>query len=251
MNNAQISNSFRFVTFRKEKYSYTDCRGGSPDHYIAYMRSGHCRIVTAAYTVEIQEGDVFYIPYGIPYQSYWYGDDLICFDSYAFQLFPEFENYDYPMQVIPHNDEILSLINQLTGGIHHTTCAAVGTLYTLLALLLPRMKFNPVSRSHALIKAAEDYLYTHPDARIGELAKQCGSSESGLYAIFRRNAGMTPNELRQKVLTQKAEELLATTDLPVETVSEMLHFSSSSYFRKILKKYTGLTPKEIRKKYSI
>ena len=89
MNNTQISNSFHFNTFRREKYSYTDNRRGSPDHYIAYMRSGHCRIVTETYTVEIQEGDVFYIPYGIPYQSYWYGHDLICFDSYAFRFFPE------------------------------------------------------------------------------------------------------------------------------------------------------------------
>ena len=251
MNNTQISNSFHFNTFRREKYSYTDNRRGSPDHYIAYMRSGHCRIVTETYTVEIQEGDVFYIPYGIPYQSYWYGHDLICFDSYAFRFFPECERYDYPVQVIPHDDEILTLINRLTGGNHRTTSPTVGTLYTLLGLLLPRMQSSPVSRSKEIIAAAEDYLYDHPDAGNKELAKHCGISESGLYNLFHRLAGMTPNELRQKVLTRKAEELLATTDLPVETISGMLHFSSSSYFRKILKKHTGLTPREIRKKYSI
>lgn len=251
MNNTQISNSFHFNTFRREKYSYTDNRWGSPDHYIAYMRSGHCRIVTETYTVEIQEGDVFYIPYGIPYQSYWYGHDLICFDSYAFRFFPECERYEYPVQVIPHDAEILALINRLTGGNHRTTSATVGTLYTLLGLLLPRMKSSPVSRSREIIAASEDYLYICPDASNSDLAKHCGISESGLYAAFQRSAGMTPNELRQKILTRKAEELLTTTDLPVETISDMLHFSSSSYFRKILKKHTGLTPREIRKKNRI
>lgn len=251
MNNIQFSDSFHFSTFRREKYSYTDNRGGSPDHFIAYMHSGHCRIVTETYTVEIQEGDVFYIPYGIPYQSYWYGSDLICFDSYAFRFFPDSEEYDYPVQRIPHNEEILSLINRLYSGNHRTTCATIGTLYTLMSLLLPQMKVSHISRSKALISTAEKYLYNHPDVRASELAKHCGISESCLYAAFRHGAGMTPNELRQRVLTQKAEELLVSTDLSVETISEMLHFSSSSYFRKILKKHTGMTPEEIRKKYSI
>lgn len=251
MNQAPISDSFHFNTFHMERFHYTDNRRGSPSHYVAYMRKGHSRIITDSYTVEIPEGAVFYIPYRIPYQSYWYGSDQICFDSYAFLFFPDFERNDYPVQVIPHSDEILELINRLTGGRPRTTCAAVGTLYTLLGLLLPRMQSNPASRAKQIIAAAEDYLYTHPDARNSDLARHCGISESGLYTVFQRSSDLTPNELRQQVLSRKAEELLATTDLSVEAISETLHFSSTSYFRKVLKKYTGLSPREIRKKYII
>ena len=62
---------------------------------------------------------------------------------------------------------------------------------------------------------------------------------------------MTPNEYRQIRLCEIGIELLSTTDKKVEEICNILHFSSSSYFRKILKKYTGCTPSEIRKRESI
>ena len=58
---------------------------------------------------------------------------------------------------------------------------------------------------------------------------------------------MTPHALRQKILVEKAVELLTTTDIPIEEVSDRLGFSSSSYFRKILFAQTGKTPSAIRK----
>jgi len=49
------------------------------------------------------------------------------------------------------------------------------------------------------------------------------------------------------VLCKKSIDLLQTTDLPIEEISGMMGFSSSSYFRKVLKEHTGKTPHEIRK----
>ena len=42
-------------------------------------------------------------------------------------------------------------------------------------------------------------------------------------------------------------DLLVTTDKKIEEIADMLNFSSGSYFRKVLKKHTGCTPREIRK----
>jgi transcriptional regulator GlxA family with amidase domain len=42
-------------------------------------------------------------------------------------------------------------------------------------------------------------------------------------------------------------ELLLTTNKKIEEISEMTGFSSGSYFRKVLKKHLGYTPREIRK----
>ena len=53
--------------------------------------------------------------------------------------------------------------------------------------------------------------------------------------------------MKQEILCEKAVQLLTTTDLSVEEISNRLLFSSSSYFRKIFKKYTGKTPRQIRK----
>jgi len=86
-----------------------------------------------------------------------------------------------------------------------------------------------------------------PYAQIDQVARQVGISQSTLYSAFKKQLGITPNTMRQKILCEKARELLTTTSLSVEEVSSQLGFSSSSYFRKILQKHTGKTPLAIRK----
>ena len=68
-----------------------------------------------------------------------------------------------------------------------------------------------------------------------------------MYSLFKKRVGTTPNDFRQRVLCDMGIELLLTTDKKVEEISDMLSFSSGSYFRKVLKKQTGATPREIRK----
>ena len=114
MNNTVFSSSFRFLELRMEKFHHTDNRRGSPLHYIGFMRSGHARIVSEKQTIEIREGEPFYIPKGLSYQSYWYGEDLIRFDSYGFDLLPVSENRSYLLQRLPKDPEILTLIDQLS-----------------------------------------------------------------------------------------------------------------------------------------
>ncbi len=57
----------------------------------------------------------------------------------------------------------------------------------------------------------------------------------------------TPNEVRQELQTDRAVRLLTTTDMNIQQISDSLGFSSVSYFRKILRKYTGKTPSQIRR----
>jgi AraC-like DNA-binding protein len=98
-----------------------------------------------------------------------------------------------------------------------------------------------------VFQKVQRYLYKNPNAPMEAVATFCNMSQSGLYNIFARCGWGTPNDLRQKMRAEKAVELLQTTDLSVETISDRLGFSSASYFRKILKKHTGKTPTAIRK----
>lgn len=245
MNNTLFSNSFAFREFRfKKSYRYTDMRSGADKHFVACMRKGRCRIVSEENTIEIEEGDIFYIPKNLRYQSYWYGDGAICFDSFGFQFFPNQEDRSYLLQKIPSTAADLQLVEQVT-NCDENSSEAIFAFYALLGQLLPKMTY--ADSHNGIILKAERFLYADPFAQISKVARACGVSESGLYAAFKRSAGLTPNTLRQKVLVDKATQLLEETDIPVEEISNKLRFSSTSYFRKILKKHTGLTPSQIRK----
>ena len=54
-------------------------------------------------------------------------------------------------------------------------------------------------------------------------------------------------EYKHYIQCENAKALLRQTDYDIETVSELLSFSSSSYFRKVFFKVTGKTPSQIRR----
>ena len=74
-----------------------------------------------------------------------------------------------------------------------------------------------------MIWKTEEFFRSHPNGGIGEAARRCGISESGLYALFQRSGRSSPNELRQKILVEKARELLVSTDRPVEEIAGENH----------------------------
>jgi YesN/AraC family two-component response regulator len=47
-------------------------------------------------------------------------------------------------------------------------------------------------------------------------------------------------------LMQEARKLLLSTDLSVSEISYKLNYDDNSYFNKVFKKETGLTPKRFR-----
>ena len=250
MKDAIFSDMFRFYEITREKYHYSDNRSGSPEHYLAYMMEGHCKIVSEKQTIRITEGDLFYIPIGLPYQSYWYGDrnNHIRFLSLGFRWFPEAETATYSLQLLPHNDEWTELMQSIPVNTH-LNAEAVGRFYTMLSQLLPSLeKTSANNRSH-IVRQAKAYMYRRTEATACEIAQHCGVSESTLYTIFKELLGKTPNTVKQEMLCEKAVFLLSATDKSVQEISDILGFSSPSYFRKVLKAHTDSTPREIRRRF--
>lgn len=236
---------FRRLTFR-HTHAF-DCRSGLPLHYLAYMISGAGRIVTKDETLTLRAGDLFFLPRGLCYQSFWQPDETgaVGWLSVGFALLPETSGEEPAAQRLPFDAACRDSLFAVTDG--GVSCKTVGLLYSTLGALLPQMRKKQGAAAHTLPHKAAALLREDPYMPIGELAARCGVSVTGLYAAFRKRAGMTPHALRQKILVEKAVELLTTTDIPIEELSDRLGFSSSSYFRKVLYAQTGKTPTAIRK----
>lgn len=246
MYDAIFSNGFTFNIFNYGNYKYTDNRKGTSEYYFAYMISGNCKITTENETITINEGDIFYIPYGCKYQSFWYGEPHIKFISLRFLFMPNFDKKFYPVQVLPHNQEAVKLFYRLFEN-KMLSAKEIGIFYTLVGILLPTMTSYTVCRTQEIVELTNKYLSSNPFASISEIAKNCNVSDSTLYYAFKKSSKLTLNELRNKIITEKARLLLTTTDLPIDEISMRLHFSSCSYFRKVFKKFQKMTPSEVRK----
>ena len=250
MYDEMFSNSFRFNFFCHEKFKYTDNRGGTREHYFAYMISGHAKIVTDTETINIGEGDIFYIPNGCKYQSFWYGEPEIKFISLGFLFLPNFNKKNYSVQVIPDRKDTTELFYRLVKN-KVLDSSDVGVFYTLVGMLLPSMCDCTMGRTNEIIELTRRYLNENPFATVGELAKNCAISESALYSAFQKSSVLTINELRNQTIIEKAKVHLITTNMPIEEISRQLQFSSCSYFRKVFKKYLKTTPSEVRKTHRI
>ena len=246
MNHTLLSYGYHFNTILFDKYHYTDNRAGCEHHYIAYMEKGNSNIVSENITIEINPGEVFYIPKGLSYQSYWTSENEIRFKSFGFDLFPEGNEKNYLLQKIACSHEITEQVKALTTNTQ-VNSRLLADFYAALVNLLPFMRYETFSSQKMILEKAKNYIRKNPDYRISDIAKLCLISESALYELFKKGEGLTPNTMRQQTLCEKAVFLLSTTDKSVQEISDALGFSSTSYFRKQLHKHIGKTPREIRK----
>ena len=245
-----FANSFRFTLFSFKKYKYTDNSRGINTHYLAYMVSGRARIVTESTTLTVSEGDVFYIPKNLKYESFWYGDPSIEFISLGFSLFPAFHKESYSIQRIDATDGQKEKIRSFAEP-SVRSAEKVGALYSLLAEFMPIMRRADASKSPELVIRVKKYISTHPKHTVRQIAKAFAMSESGLYSLFKKHSDLSINDYRERCIMRAASERLISSDTPIEQISESLGFSSSSYFRKRFKSHFGISPRDYRKKEGV
>ncbi|MDE6781297.1 MAG: AraC family transcriptional regulator [Ruminococcus sp.] len=106
--------------------------------------------------------------------------------------------------------------------------------------------------SKQVVRAVE-YIICNLHSRIllNDVARHLKISPSYLSRLFRQETGETFSEYVNRLKIQEASSLMLYTECSDSEVSNMLAYSSQSYFIKVFQKYKGTTPKKYKKKYKI
>ena len=248
MNNTVFFNDFVFTEFCFNTFRHNDVTSGIVHHYIAYMREGHCSIVTDKGIFHVNEGEFFYLPKHFKYHSNWYAGSggVVRFDSYGFKTMPQRGSIVYEAQAIPSFPEAV-ILNEKLAQNKTVDFQSVGLFYQLLGLLVNKMVCVPEDRKSTIVQKAEEYMQENTDCTAPDIAKHCGISQTALYEAFKTVRGYTPVTARHKIVVERACELLRTTDMPVREIIEQLGFGSEAYFRKIFFQQTHKTPRQLRR----
>lgn len=245
MNDALFFQSFTFLQFSYQHDQHNNLRSGVDKHFFGYMKSGRGLLTTKNQRIDLFPGDLFYIPPKFPYQSHWYGSENTCFDSFGFYYLPSLTK-KYAIQKISYDSTTEEILTRLSTN-KTVNGTSIGLLYSLFGMVEPHMKLRTPNIQNQTLEAAIEYITENPNTSMPEVATAIGISETSLYRLCKKHTHTTPNGLRHRILCEKATELLTTTDLPIEEISYILGFSSSSYFRKIFFAEVGKTPRQFRK----
>ncbi len=82
--------------------------------------------------------------------------------------------------------------------------------------------------------------------KVQDLADSLMLSPSHIYRIIKKESGLTPHELIEKMKIEKACELLSTTNISIQEIALLLGYEYVSHFFMVFKKKMKITPGEYR-----
>ena len=107
--------------------------------------------------------------------------------------------------------------------------------------------FRKIRMSDSVYKAIE-YIrenYANPLA-LEEIAQRTHLSKAHLSRLFKSETGLTLSDYAKKMRLDKSRRLLGETQLPLAEIAAQCGFSDQSYFTKVFRAATGLTPGRYR-----
>jgi len=192
--------------------------------------------------LQAEPGDLLFLPKGCYYQvtTDFARDYLVNFQTDAAPL-PE-----HPLRLLTSASESYVDLFQKLVELKLQGKRKSFQAHGIFCFLLERILSDWESGETSFLDTALPLL-TETELPICQIAAECGISESGFRALFRKAKGMSPLQYRLSCKLRKARYLLESTDLSVQQIAEVLHFYDQAYFCKLFRQKNGCSPKEYAK----
>jgi AraC-like DNA-binding protein len=227
----------------------------------------------------LDEGELLLLPPGadLAFDSATLGDEynanveasVICFDRQWLESL---------LRVFPHSSQVILALRELTFpsnivGIKWfklsdlinqiQVCRAeeksVLTL-KILELISDPEDVNPISERTSPVPETKDKIAKidrfiscnlHRKFSLEEIAAYAGMNRTYFCLFFKKHMGMPLMDYINGIKVQTACRLLKTESLPISDISERCGFKTVTYFNRVFKNATGMSPSEYRKKMDV
>ena len=146
-----------------------------------------------------------------------------------------------------------TLIKNIIKNKQCTFCDKVesrGIVYQLMARFLkdaqPKAEIND-DRIQKVLSYIRKNIYKTID--IDSLAAISCLSKDHFIRLFRKEVNNTPLQYINQKKIEKAQLILITDSMPIKNISYLLAYEDHSYFNRLFKKLTGVTPQQYRDRY--
>lgn len=128
-----------------------------------------------------------------------------------------------------------------------TIFATKGILYLLCSSFLAEAQHKYQITDNRIRKVLRHIrLNIDNPVSIDELSNMCCLSKDHFIRLFKKELQITPVQYINRKKIEKAQLKIITGDLPVKDIAYSLSFDNISYFNRLFRKYTGISPTQYR-----
>ncbi len=115
----------------------------------------------------------------------------------------------------------------------------------------PFIGLATAAHQDSLVQQAQDWLKTAlaADDALAQAIQRSGLQQRTFQRRFRQACGLSAVHYLQALRMEAAKTLLTTGARPVEEIGQRVGYNDSSFFRRLFRRHTGLSPAEYRRRY--
>ena len=153
-----------------------------------------------------------------------------------------------PSKAYAYSDEYLQVLDKT-----NSEAEIFPLLYKIIDKFIGLIEAREKQRTINHVEKCKIYIDTNYRKKLSlqEIASEVGLNPSYLSHLFSKTEGMSIKEYIYKVRTERAMNLLRFSNSSIMEIGEYVGFESQSYFGKIFKRYTGMTPQMCRDRYQV
>jgi AraC family transcriptional regulator len=108
--------------------------------------------------------------------------------------------------------------------------------------------FNNRSLTPTQLQQVLDRINTNLDRDLSlvQIAEAINISPTYFASLFKSTTGISPHQYVIQQRVERAKLMLAKTDLAIANIALQVGFSSQSHLTQQFKRFTGMTPKQVR-----
>ena len=228
---------------------------GSVFHHLLFIQDGEGIFETATEKYVLKKDSIIFIKKNVPisyrgntenFKTAWVTFDGSCVDEllrcFSAEAFSFYESGSFFFQ-------LLSCIKLCANdaSVEHISKA----VYDLVVSYFYELNKARCPSSLAVAKSFISQNYAK-DISVADIALAAEISPSLLFRMFKRNEGCTPIEYLRTLRIENAKSLLVDTAcVSIRDIGETCGFSDTSYFCKVFKAQTGMSPLTFRETYKI
>lgn len=238
----------------KARYSYMNTK--RPQNGIALILCENARYSFPDKSfIDVPENSLVYIPQNINYETKF----TVSKPSAVSSLLINFTLHNSEGLSLAVGEKIRVICKDINGDFYKQFIRIIDLLYSKNNLSVKSAMYklfihivSNIAGKRELIDDIVLYLENNFKSNISmfSLAAHFAVSVASLRRMFHQKFGIPPVEYINMLKIERAKELLRINECSIEMICEELAFYDVSYFYKVFKKYTGITPVKYKKSHT-